>query len=125
LDHTLDVLSTDAQSSFQLGYRWREDENACHIPARPFSQLLRALPVDVEQNVPPTLERRLDRRPRRPIAMAEYLRPFQELAHFDHGLEARCVDEMIVAAIDLARSLLACRHRDRQRDAGIGFQQPA
>jgi hypothetical protein len=42
--------------------------------------------------------------------MAEHLRPFQQLAALDHGLEARRVDEMIIAAVDFARALLAGGH---------------
>src|SRR5262249_49918634 len=40
-------------------------------------------------------------------------------------LEPGGVDEMIIAAVDLARPLLARRHRDRKLDAWIGVEQLA
>src|SRR6516165_7948445 len=64
-------------------------------------------------------------RARRAVAMAEHVRPLQQLATPDHGLEPGGVDEMIITAVDLARPLLARRHRDRKLDAWIGVEQLA
>jgi hypothetical protein len=65
-------------------------------------QLLCALPVDVEQHVAARAEDLAHRRLWRAVAVAEDVRPFQELAVADHVLEPGEVDEMIVDAFHFA-----------------------
>ena len=95
------------------------------VVARLFAQLLRALPIDIEQDVAAGLQRLLHRPPRRAVAMAENFGPFQKLARFHHGLEAMQIDEVIIAAIDLAAALRTRRHRHRKLDMAIGLEQHA
>ena len=91
----------------------RQDENADEIVARFFAQLLRALPIDIEQHVAAGAQCVDDRPARRAVAMAEHFGPLQQLAFFDHGIEATAIDEMIIAAVDLAGPLAAGGHRHR------------
>ena len=70
-------------------------------------ELLRALPVDVEQDVAALAQRVLHRLLGRAVAIAEDMRPFDELAVGDHPVELGVVDEMIVDAVDLARAASA------------------
>ena len=61
----------------------------------------------------PCCERRLDGRARRAIVVARTPRPTRAARRLAHALERRLVDEMVVAAVDLAGPRLARRHRDR------------
>jgi hypothetical protein len=56
----------------QIGGRRRQDEHADDVGAGLFAQLLRALPVDIEQNVPSRRKRRFDRHARRAVALVEH-----------------------------------------------------
>jgi hypothetical protein len=62
---------------------------------------------------------------RRAVAIAEHLRPFEQIGLPHHSVEAGVVDEMVVLACDLARPLLARRHRDREIDHRIDREQLA
>ena len=101
------VLRAAFEPSLQLLDRGRQDEDADEIVARLLAQLLGALPIDVEQDIAAGPQCLLHRLARRAVAMAEDFRPFQKLAGFHHGLEAGQVDEMIVAAVDLAADAAA------------------
>ena len=57
--------------------------------------------------------------------VVEHLGPFQQFAFLDQRVEALAVDEMIVAAVDLARPHLARGDRHRQRNALVLGQQAA
>ena len=56
-----------------------------------------------------------DRRPRRAVAVAVHLRPFEQVAVGLHPLELAPVDEVIVDAVDLGGAARPGGHRDRQR----------
>ena len=60
---------------------------AHHVVARDLAQLLRALPVDVEQHVAARRRAPLDRGPRRAVAVAVDLGVLEQLARGDHGLD--------------------------------------
>ena len=64
-------------------------------------------------------QRRLDRRARRAVAMAEDGRMLQELAPVHHRVEALLRDEMIVLALDLAWRARPRRHGDGDFEPGI------
>ena len=81
--------------------------NTLTTSARIFAiELLRALPVDVEQHVAAGGERGLDRLARRAVAIAVHLGLFEQLVGVAHRLEAAPRDEMVVHAVDLARAPL-------------------
>ena len=94
-----------AQSgAFELGHRRRQDEDADEIRRRiGLLELLRPLPVDVEQDVTapvPALPRSGPRG--RAVAIAEHPRPFEQRVIGDERIETGVVDEVIVAPLDLA-----------------------
>ena len=122
-DHFLAVGAASAQAPFEFGQRWRQDENPDEILAHRRMKLLRALPVDVEQDVAAGLQRGLHRRLGRAVAIVEHRRPFDELAGLDQPVELGIVDEMIVDIVALARPLGAGRRRDRHGHFGIGRKQ--
>src|SRR3546814_10112293 len=72
--HLIAVRRPAPQTPLQFLHRRRQDEDAHDIAARNLVQLLRALPVDVEQHVPPRLQHRLHRRPRRAVTLAKDMR---------------------------------------------------
>ena len=88
-------------------------------------ELLRALPVDVEQYVAALVEHRVDGRARRTVAMIEDVRPFEERVVRDHLLECRRIDEMIILAVHLAGADRPRRGGDRQLDLPVGLDQLA
>ena len=103
MDHLVAVLGAHAQARLEIGDRGRQHEDADEIGAALLAQLLGALPIDVEQHVAARREHALDWRPRRAVAVAEHLGPFEKLALRDHRVETRAIDELIIGALDLAR----------------------
>src|SRR5262249_203305 len=98
-------------------------ENADEIGAPLLAQLLRALPVDIEQHVAPRRERAFNRSARRAVAIAEYLGPFEHIASRHHGVETDAVSEIVIPTVDLAGPRLTRRRRNRQLDRGVALQQ--
>src|ERR1700722_844656 len=96
---------------------WRQDEHADKVVARLLPQLLSSLPINIKQNIAAGLQRFDHRTTRRSVTVAEYFRPFQQLAFFDHGIEAGAIDKMVIAAADLARPFRSGGDRDRKIDA--------
>ena len=121
----LAVLRTPFEAALELLCRRRQNENADQVGARFLTQLLRALPIDVEQNVAARLQCLGHRLARRAIAMPKHFCPFQEFTLRDHGVEAGVINEMIIAAIDLTAALWARRHRYRKLDVAVRSQQQA
>ncbi len=76
-------------------------------------------PIDVEQHVAAFVDRSLDGRLGRAIEVVEHARPLEQLALVAHGDEVGFVDEVVVAAVDLAGPRLARRHRHGKGDARI------
>src|SRR5690349_21434616 len=101
----------------------RQNENADQVGARCLAQLLRALPIDIKQNIASRLQSLRDRPSRRAVAMPKHFRPFEQLALSDHVVEASAIDKMIVATVDLAAAFRPRRHRYRKYDLAIGSQQ--
>src|SRR3546814_13092841 len=79
-DHLVAVGIARAQAALQLFHRRRQDEDAYDVGPRFLIELLRALPVDIEQHILARLEQFVDARARRAVTVAEDLRPFEELA---------------------------------------------
>ena len=57
------------------------------------------------------------------VAMAENMRPFEEMACGDQRIEALVVDEMIVAPVHLSRPDRPRRRRNRHGDAVVILEQ--
>src|SRR3954453_13047545 len=78
-DHLPAVGAARAKAALELGHRGRQDEDADDVRID-LLQLLRALPVDVEQHVAAALDRLHHLALERAVAVAEDVRPFEELA---------------------------------------------
>ncbi len=124
-DNVLAVLGAAVQPPLQFPYARRQDEDTDEIVARLFAQLLRALPVDVEQDIAARLASLEHRQPRRAVAMAENFGPFQQVARFHHGGEAAGIDEVIIAAVDFAAPFRPRGHRYGKLDVAVRAQQQA
>jgi len=111
LDHVFRVGAAAAQPAFELRARGRQYEDRTAFGQRA-AYLLRALPVDLEDQVLPLGERGLDRAARRPVAVVEDARVLEELAPSGHRLELVLRDEEVVAAVGLVRALPARRVGD-------------
>ena len=121
-----------AQASFEFGARRRQDENTDRIGAHTIgpaaigqlgTDLLRALPVDLQQHVAPLRQKRLDRRTRSTLQIAVHVRVFVEHIGRSHVLEHVARDEVVMPAIDLARPWQTRGVRHRQTDARLALQQ--
>jgi hypothetical protein len=82
----------------------------------PSPELLRALPVDVEQHVAAGQQCGLHGRARRAVEMIEHPGMLEELAAPDHAAEGCGVDELVVDAVLLAGPARPRRRRDAQLD---------
>jgi hypothetical protein len=115
-DHLIRIGAPRAQATLQLRHGGRQDEDPDDVGID-LLQLLRALPVDVEQHVAPALDDLQHLGLQRAVAMAEDVRPFEELATGHHFVEFVVRDEIIVLAVDLAGA-------DRPGGGGDGKGQP-
>ena len=86
-DHLVGILRARVQPRSSSATRRRQHEDADHVVAALLAQLLGALPVDVEQHVAAAPRAPPHRPARRAVAVAEHLRPFQQLAARHHVLE--------------------------------------
>ena len=100
-------------------HRRRQDENADNVTTGLLIQLLRALPVNVEQHIATARQDRINRRVRRAITVAKDMRPFKKLTRRDHRAEAFEIDEMIILAINLAGPHRARGRRNRHFEASV------
>ena len=66
------------------------------------ADLLRALPVDLQQHVVPFGAQRLHLRAAGAVEVAEHFRVLEKLAPVDHLLELCAVDEAVVLAVRFA-----------------------
>src|SRR5690606_20341087 len=113
LDHLAAVGRAGAKARFQFLDAWRQEEYAHDVGLHPLVKLLGPLPVDVEQDVLPFLEARLDLRLGRSVMVPEDFSPLEELAVVDHADERRLVDEAVIVAVDFARPYRPRGDRDR------------
>src|SRR5262245_55208368 len=119
------VLRPRLEPPLELGHRTRQYEHADEIARSMIAQLLRSLPVDVEHYVAAGRQCRLYRRARRSVAMIEHPGRLEQITVAHHGVEARLIDEMIVAAVNLAAPFRPRGDRDRELDPRVRLEQPA
>ena len=125
VDHFLRIGRAILESLAQRLEAGRQDEDTNDVAASQLEQLLRTLPVDVEQNVLAVLEILEHGVARRAVALVEHARPFEELVVLRHRAEGFLVDEVIVLAVDLALAWRARRIRHRHLDAVALFLEQA
>jgi hypothetical protein len=113
------------QPGSEFLHRRRQDEDRDHIGAHLFLQLLRALPVDVEQHVAAFAHRHLGSLARRAVEIAMHLGPLQQRLGIAHALEFAMRLELVVDAIDLAAATRPRGHADREAQAGVMFEKIA
>src|SRR5438874_675865 len=115
-DDGIGVLRPHAHAPLELLDRGRQDEDADAVRVEP-AHLLRALPVDLENDVFAAGDGIEDHFLRRAVVVAVHLGAFQEFAALAHRPEAALVDEVVVDAILLARPRPArgVGHRDLER----------
>ncbi len=116
------VLATVSQTMAQgfLGRRQNEDGFALR---HQLAHLLRALPVDFQNQVEAFGQRLLDPFLRSTVKVIEYLGMFEELAAFEHGVELCMVDEVVVHPIHFARAHGAGGVRDRNANLRFAVDQ--
>ncbi len=114
LDRCLILARSRTQAHEQVLLRWRQDEDAEHAGVTR-AHLLGTLDIDVEHDHATCSERGEHGCARCAVPRApEDLRVLKELVCVDHPLEARLIDEVIVAPIDFAGTCGArgCRHAE-------------
>ena len=127
-DHVVGILRTRARSRrSRSGIDGGSTKMLTRSPSALLAKLLCPCQSMSNSTSRPCASAGLDRRARRAIDDCRTPRAHSEQARraCAIALEARAVDEMIVAAVDLARPLRARRHRDRQLDARIGCEELA
>src|SRR5258708_16685525 len=103
LDRLLGLAAPSAKTVFQLQHRRRQDEDARDVGhLRP--DLPRALIVDVEDDAAGLRLRfdAIDLGGRRAVEISVHLGPLEERTGVRHLLEARSIDEVILATVLLA-----------------------
>ena len=118
-DRLLAVGAAGSQAALQLHQRRRQDVDADDILRIARLQLLRALPVDVEQHVTALVHRLPNGASRRAVALAEDVRPLDQRMVGDELVEGFFIDEMIVDSVGLAGARRARRRGDGKRDAAV------
>ena len=105
----------------QLRDRGRQDEDADHV-GEELAHLLRALPVDLEHQVVAAVERCSIQRLRGAVAVAVHLGALEELARSSIATNVARVDEVVLAAVDLARARRARGVGDRQLESRVALR---
>ena len=116
------VLSARFQALAKLLERGRQDEDAHHVREE-LAQLLRALPIDLQEHVMVAGELGLDPLARGAVVVAVDVRVLEEFVRGDHFLEFRARDEEVIDAVLLARARRARGPRRRQVDVRLALQQ--
>src|SRR5580765_15787 len=102
-----------APLEFRHDRRRRENEDA-HGVGEGLADLVRALPVDLEQDVQSLGARVLQPLLRRAVTVPVDLGRFEEIAALEHRLEGFAIDEVIFAAVDFPGAWRPRRVGDRQ-----------
>ncbi len=100
----------------------RQDEDA-HALRHGAPYLLRALPVDLQDDVAPRPQLLLDERTRGAVVVVEHPGVLEELPARDPLLELRHRDEVVLASLGLGRTALARGVRDRQAERRVAREQ--
>src|SRR3546814_331338 len=122
-NHLVAVGGARTQAALQLSQRRRQDEDADDVAASLLIKLLRTLPIYVEQDILPIGQHVFDRRARGAVAVAEYMRPFQECAVPRHFPERLLIDEMIVDSVLFTGAHGAGSGRYGHADMAVRIQQ--
>src|SRR5579859_7462920 len=117
-DDGVGILPARAHPPLELFQGGRQDENA-HAVRVELAHLSRALPVDLENYVCAPRERIRDHFLRGAVVIPMDFRAFEEFAALAHGEERGVVDEVVLAAVYLARARRARRIGNRELQAGI------
>ena len=117
------ILGAADQALAQFLRRRRKNEDADEIVLHRLGQLLGALPVDVEQHVAASLQRRRHRPLRRAVEIAEHLGVFEKLAPVAQTGEFPGADEVIILAVDLSRPRRPRGDGNRHLDMAVGGKE--
>src|SRR5438067_6943668 len=117
-DDGIRILRPRAHAPLELLDRGWQDEDADAVRVEP-AHLLRALPVDLEDDVVAAGDGVEDHLLRRAVVVAVHLGALEELAALAHRPEAALIDEVIVDAILLARPRLARGVGDRDLERRV------
>ena len=121
LDEFLRLPLSAAKSHKQFFFARRENEDRKGVGHALFD-LLRAFDIDFEDDQPAARQLLLDPPPRRAVALAEDIGPFEELIVLDHVVELGVIDEVVIDAFDIGGGLWPGRGRDAEdgaRDAAF------
>src|SRR3954469_14618687 len=121
-DHRLGILAALAHAPLELLDRGRHDEDADALWIEP-AHLLRALPVDFQHHVVAACQRLLDHLARGAVVVAVDLSTLEEFPCVAHAQECRLVDEVVFAAVLLARPRRARGVGDRELEARVVLEQ--
>ena len=121
-DDLLGVRFPAAQATLELIAARRHDKDADRIGAT-LTHLLRALPVDLEQNRAPVVDERLNVSFARTIPVIEDFGGLEKCVMVAHRAKLTLAHEEIVLAMNLLLALRARRVGDRKFDSGLALQQ--
>lgn len=121
-DHVGAIFGSIHQSSAQFVRRWRQQEDEQSV-LKLLIHLLPTLHIDIEEDVYALIKLGLDGGNCRPISIAEYLGPLDELAGFGHTVELSRIDEVVVAAMYLLSPQGPGRVRDASSCVGQRFKK--
>ena len=121
--HVFRILGAREQSTLQFFQGWRKDEYTGDVLAGGFLQLLRPLPVDIEEDVPALGQRLPHGRRRRSVAMAEDGGVLEKVSVGYHPVEPSIIDEKVVRALGFSRPRVPRRRRYRHDDGAVGLHE--
>src|SRR5690554_2395316 len=121
-DHVLAVGAAPAQALLQHIERGRQHEHPHGLRKR-LAHLLRALPVDLQQDVVARADALADPGPGRAVVVTVDLGPLEKFTGIAHRPEAFDVDEMVVLPVHLALARRAGGVGDGQLHARVARQQ--
>ncbi len=117
------VLGAAAQALFECLEARGQDKDGDEVVAHLGGELLRSLPVEIADDVPPSGERLINWPARRAVAIAEHRRMLEQLSPRHHFVETSLVYEPIIAAIKFTGAGRPSGHRYRQRELRILFDE--
>ena len=113
------VLGAGPQALLECRKARGQHEDGDKIIPHLGGELLRPLPIEIANDVPPGGKCLIDWPAGRTIAITEDRRVLQQLAPGHHFVKTGLGNEPVIATIDFARTGRPRRHRDRQREVRI------